>query len=383
MINEVHFEIASAAFLALLFFTDLFKRQLPIKKVITFQVLLCVMMLCSFSTVDYILTMRYSTSVLLNTTIYTGTMIIGLFCVMATHWHVMSLTYRLDRKTLRVKIDLCLFGIMILIIALSPWTHWYYTISLQGEYHKTIIAYLMIAVLCIYLITDLIYLWYGAREYSLRRKLMCSCMLVCFLTVAFRDVSNSQSYIFYNVFVVLLTGIVSGAFIMLIGGHTTPVDLLTNMGSGVSGMFETCMVAILVAAMCALIREYGGFDALLSWIHKIFRGKKGGQIGMGLLVGTMDIATANNTVAIVMANPIAKEMAEEYGITPRKTASILDTFSCIFQGVIPYGAQMLVAISAVNELGGEISAFQIMPKLFYPMLLLLSSIFAIMRSKKV
>ena len=186
-----------------------------------------------------------------------------------------------------------------------------------------------------------------------------------------------------NVFVVLLTGIVSGAFIMLIGGHTTPVDLLTNMGSGVSGMFETCMVAILVAAMCALNREYGGFDALLSCIHKIFRGKKGGQIGMGLLVGTMDIATANNTVAIVMANPIAKEMAEEYGITPRKTASILDTFSCIFQGVIPYGAQMLVAISAVNELGGEISAFQIMPKLFYPMLLLLSPIFAIMRSKKV
>ena len=183
-----------------------------------------------------------------------------------------------------------------------------------------------------------------------------------------------------NVFVVLLTGIVSGAVIMLAGGHTTPVDLLTNMGSGVSGMFETCMVAILVAAMCALIREYGGFDALLSWIHKIFRGRKGGQLGMGLLVGTMDIATANNTVAIVMANPIAKEMAQEYGITPRKAASLLDTFSCIFQGIIPYGAQMLVAISAVNELGGEISAFQIMPKLFYPMFLLFSSLITIVRS---
>ena len=138
-----------------------------------------------------------------------------------------------------------------------------------------------------------------------------------------------------NVFIVLLTGIVSGAFIMLIWGHTAPVDLLTNMGSGVSGMFETCMVAILVAALCALIREYGGFDALLSWIHRIFRGKKGGQLGMGLLVGTMDIATANNTVAIVMANPIAGEMAQEYGISPRKTASLLDTFSCIFQGIIP------------------------------------------------
>ena len=185
-----------------------------------------------------------------------------------------------------------------------------------------------------------------------------------------------------NVFVVLLTGIVSGAFIMLVGGHITPVELLTNVGSGVTGMFETCMVAILVAAMCALIREYGGFDALLNWIRKIFRGQKGGQLGMGLLVGTMDIATANNTVAIVMANPIAKEMAQEYGISPRKTASILDTFSCVFQGVIPYGAQMLVAISAVNELGGEISAFQIMPKLFYPMFLLLVSIITIMRSEK-
>ena len=185
-----------------------------------------------------------------------------------------------------------------------------------------------------------------------------------------------------NVFVVLLTGIVSGAVIMLAGGHITPVELLTNMGSGVSGMFETCMVAILVAAMCALIREYGGFDALLGLIHKIFRGKRGGQLGMGLLVGAMDIATANNTVAIVMANPIAKEMAQEYGITPRKTASILDTFSCIFQGIIPYGAQMLVAISAVNELGSEISAFQIMPKLFYPMLLLLASIVTILKSDK-
>lgn len=185
-----------------------------------------------------------------------------------------------------------------------------------------------------------------------------------------------------NVFIVLLTGIVSGAFIMLIWGYTAPVDLLTNMGSGVSGMFETCMVAILVAALCALIREYGGFDALLSWIHRIFRGKKGGQLGMGLLVGTMDIATANNTVAIVMANPIAGEMAQEYGISPKKTASLLDTFSCIFQGIIPYGAQMLVAIAAVGELGDSISAFQIMPKLFYPMFLLLTSLVTIIRSDK-
>lgn len=133
-------------------------------------------------------------------------------------------------------------------------------------------------------------------------------------------------------FVVLLIGILSGSVIMLAGGHVAATDLLANMGSGASGMFETSMVAILVAAMCALIREYGGFDALLAGIHKVFKGRKGGQFGMGLLVGTMDIATANNTVAIVMANPIAKDMAEEYGITPRKAASILDTFSCVFRG---------------------------------------------------
>lgn len=177
-----------------------------------------------------------------------------------------------------------------------------------------------------------------------------------------------------NVFVVLLIGIVSGAVIMLVTGQIAPVDLISSMGSGASGMFETSMVAILVSAMCALIREYGGFETLLYAIRRIFKGKKGGQLGMGLLVGVMDIATANNTVAIVMANPIAAEMAEEYGITPRKSASLLDTFSCIFQGVIPYGAQMLVALSAANELGYELSAFDVIPKLFYPGLLLISSL---------
>ena len=177
-----------------------------------------------------------------------------------------------------------------------------------------------------------------------------------------------------NVFLVLLIGIFSGIVIMLATGQTSFVDLISSMGSGISGMFETCMVAVLVAALCALIREYGGFEALLSVIRRIFRGRKGGQFGMGLLVAAMDIATANNTVAIVMANPIAVEMSEEYGITHSKAASLLDTFSCISQGVIPYGAQMLVAISAVHELGGEISAFQIIPKLFYPGMLFVSSL---------
>lgn len=175
----------------------------------------------------------------------------------------------------------------------------------------------------------------------------------------------------FNVFVVLLTGIFFGAFIMLVTGVANPIELLSNMGAGVSGMYETIIVAILVSAICALIEEYGGFAALLSMIKRLFKGKRGGKIGMGLLVGAMDIATANNTVAIVMANPIAKEMSESYGISPRNAASILDIFSCIFQGIIPYGAQMLVAMSVANEMGAVISAFDIMSKLFYPYMLLI------------
>ena len=177
-----------------------------------------------------------------------------------------------------------------------------------------------------------------------------------------------------NVFVTLLIGIVTGSIIMLSTGAVNFSSLISGMGSGASGMFETAMVALLVSALCALIREAGGFDALLSGIRRVFRGKRAGQLGIGLLVGLMDISTANNTVAIVMANPIASEMARDYGISKQKTASILDTFSCIFQGVLPYGAQMLVALSAVATLGYELSAFQVIAHLFYPMLLLLSSL---------
>ncbi len=172
-----------------------------------------------------------------------------------------------------------------------------------------------------------------------------------------------------NVFITLLIGIVSGSVIMLATGVIDFPNLLFSMGVGASGMFETSMVAILVAALCSLIKYNGGFEALLNGIRKVFKGKKGCQLGIGLLVGVMDIATANNTVAIVMANPIAKEMAKDYGISNKKTASILDTFSCIFQGFLPYGAQILVAMSIA-----KISAFDIILNLFYPMALLISSL---------
>ena len=186
----------------------------------------------------------------------------------------------------------------------------------------------------------------------------------------------------FNVFSVLITGIISGSIIMIATGMIAPTDLIGNMGTGAAGMFETSMVAILVAAICALIKEYGGFAALLFWIKKVFKGRKGGLLGMGLLVGLMDIATANNTVAIVMANPIAKEMSKDYGISPKKAASILDTFSCVFQGILPYGAQMLVAVSAAAGLGEVVSAFDILPMLLYPYMLLISSLIFIFFEKE-
>ena len=186
-----------------------------------------------------------------------------------------------------------------------------------------------------------------------------------------------------NVFVVvLLVGIAAGAAITLATGQVTALQLMGNMDSGVSGMFETILVTLLVSSLCGLIRAYGGFDALLAAIHKMFHGKRGGQLGIGILVGLMDISTANNTVAIVMAGPIAKEIATEYGISPKRSASLLDTFSCVFQGIIPYGAQMLVAISTCATLGFAISAFDIIPLLFYPMLLCVSSLLFIAFDRK-
>ncbi len=185
-----------------------------------------------------------------------------------------------------------------------------------------------------------------------------------------------------NVFLVLLLGIVVGSMIMLLIGSIEPVQLLSNMGSGAAGMFETSMVAILVPALCALVADSGGITALLYGIKSMFNGSKGGKLGIGMLVSAIDIATANNTVAIVVANPIAKVMAEEFGISPRQAASLLDTFSCVMQGIIPYGAQMLILLSVASSMGHVLNAFQIMQYLFYPYILFLCVLVYVFLAKK-
>ncbi len=167
-----------------------------------------------------------------------------------------------------------------------------------------------------------------------------------------------------NVFIVLGIGII---LFFMIGGASGTITVSTGfsaMGTGTNGMFETMIVTILVASISALMKEYGGFEAVLAFIRKHTRSRKGGMAGICLLTAMMDIATANNTVAIVIAAPLAREISTEYGIDPKKTASLLDTVSCIFQGIIPYGAQLLIAASLAG-----ISSITIIPFLFYQFLL--------------
>ena len=167
-------------------------------------------------------------------------------------------------------------------------------------------------------------------------------------------------------FLVLGIGII---LFFLIGGAAGTLSFSSAfmaMGDGTSGMFETMIVTILVASISALMREHGGFEAILAFIRRHAKTRRGGKFGICLLTALMDIATANNTVAIVIAAPIAKEISNEYKVDPKEVASLLDTTSCIFQGLIPYGAQLLVAASLAG-----ISSMSIIPFLFYQFLLML------------
>lgn len=184
-----------------------------------------------------------------------------------------------------------------------------------------------------------------------------------------------------NVLLVLGIGIILFSLIGLITQPGFDIPLIfTSMGEGTKGMFETIIVAVLVAALGALIKENGGFAYVLAVIKRRFRGKSGGQAGIAVLSSAMDVATGNNTVAIVMAAPIAKEISLEYGITPQKTASLLDIFTCIWQGIIPYGAQMLIAIGLVSGFG--VTAFDVIPHLYYIFALFICAVISIIIPEK-
>lgn len=176
-----------------------------------------------------------------------------------------------------------------------------------------------------------------------------------------------------NVFVVLIFGTVASVIAGVATGAMPVNAIFTSIGEGVTSMYDITVISITVAAIGALVKEYGGIDAVLHFIHKNTKGKKGAQLSIAALVAGVDLATANNTIAIVLAGPIAKEISQEYDIDPRRTASLLDIFASMVQGLIPYGAQMLYAAAAAG-----ITTYAIIPYTFYPMLMAVSAIIFIL-----
>ncbi|QEK12899.1 Na+/H+ antiporter NhaC family protein [Crassaminicella thermophila] len=175
-----------------------------------------------------------------------------------------------------------------------------------------------------------------------------------------------------NVMIVLVGGTL---FAGIVGIFTNAFDIwgfVQAIGKGIMGMSEIIIISLLIGGMVEVIKYNGGIDFILDFITSNIRSKKGAELGIAILVGLVDICTANNTIAIVMAGPIAKDIGDKYEIDPRRAASLLDTFSCFCQGVIPYGAQLLVAASVAG-----ISSFEIMKFLYYPYLMGICALIAI------
>lgn len=171
-----------------------------------------------------------------------------------------------------------------------------------------------------------------------------------------------------NVMLVLLIGMLLTGVIGLWRGSFSLFGYTDIVGTGMIGMGEMILMAMLAAGLLELIRTNGGIDWLLHHLTRGIRSSRTAELSMALLVCMVNVCTANNTVAILTAGPIARRIAEKYNISPRRSASILDTASCFTQGLLPYGVQLLFAANLVTQLTGEaISPASIIPFLFYPM----------------
>ncbi|MDC7286237.1 Na+/H+ antiporter NhaC family protein [Blautia schinkii] len=179
----------------------------------------------------------------------------------------------------------------------------------------------------------------------------------------------------FNVFLVLIAGTVLSLIVGVASGSILLGDVFKVVasgpdgGGGVMGMYDITVISMIVACIVSLVREMGGIQFLLEFIKKRISGKKGGELGIAILALLVDMCTANNTVAIVMAGPIAKEISDEFDISPKRSASLLDMFTSVGQGLIPYGAQLLSAASLTG-----LTPYQIIPYCFYPILMAVSGL---------
>ncbi len=167
-----------------------------------------------------------------------------------------------------------------------------------------------------------------------------------------------------QVVAVLAVGILSNAVLGFVYGNFDWIGWMSSVGTGISGMGELIIVTLLSGGMMALIRQGGGFDFIIGALSRRIRGQRGAEFSIAGIVSLANLCTANNTIAIITSGDIARDITTRYGLEPKRTASLLDTFSCFVQGIIPYGAQMLMA----SGLAG-VSAASLMEYLYYPYIL--------------
>ena len=175
-----------------------------------------------------------------------------------------------------------------------------------------------------------------------------------------------------NVMAVLILGIMATGLVGLFTGSISFFDWFGSLGSGISGMGELIIISLMAGGMLELIRFNGGVDYIIEVLTRRISGKKGAEICIAALVSIANVCTANNTIAIITVGPLTNDIATKYGVDKRKSASILDTFSCVIQGIIPYGAQMLMAAKLAS-----ISPISIIEYLYYPLGILVMALFSI------
>lgn len=178
-----------------------------------------------------------------------------------------------------------------------------------------------------------------------------------------------------NVFLILIAGTILSIIIGVFTNSIAASNIFSVIASGKDGtggimsMYDITVISIVVAGIIGLVKENGGIDYLLTTIKNRVRSKKGAELGIAALSSLVDISTANNTIAIVMAGPIAKDIADEYKLSPSRTAALLDIFTSVWQGIIPYGAQLLYASAGATAVGLTLAPIEILPYLFYPILM--------------
>ena len=175
-----------------------------------------------------------------------------------------------------------------------------------------------------------------------------------------------------NVMIVLLLGILCSGIVGIITGSIQFWEWIAAMGTGISGMGELIIITLLAGGMLEMIRYNGGIAYIIQKLTTHVKSKKGAELSIAALVSFADLCTANNTIALIMSGPIAKDIANRFGVDPRKSASLLDTFSCFVQGIIPYGAQLLMAAGLAS-----ITPLAIMQYLYYPYLMGVAALLAI------